>query len=73
MHHLLLIQRTYEHDLSESSAKDGRQTLVESPHPNFDTCRGVVHPGVSLGIHDSLAGTSTLDDLIQLLFSGKSR
>lgn len=38
MHHILDIdKKTYEHDFPKSSAKDGRQTLVETP-PNFDTC-----------------------------------
>ncbi|KAJ5836655.1 hypothetical protein N7447_002681 [Penicillium robsamsonii] len=52
--------------------KDGKQNLVENPMLDPNSCRGAIHPGVSLGIHGSSAVTSTLGGFVQLRFSGQS-
>jgi hypothetical protein len=52
--------------------RDGKQNLVENPVLDLNSCRGAIHPGVSLGIHGSSARTSTLGGFVQLRFSGES-
>ncbi|KAJ5789622.1 uncharacterized protein N7518_006633 [Penicillium psychrosexuale] len=52
--------------------KDGKQSLMENPILNSETCSGAVYPGVSIGIHGSSAGTSTLGGIIQLRLPNES-
>ncbi|KAJ9488665.1 hypothetical protein VN97_g4625 [Penicillium thymicola] len=53
--------------------KDAKQPLVENPTVHRDACSGAVYPGVSIGIHDSSAGSSTLGGLVQLQLPNESR
>ncbi|KAJ5617636.1 hypothetical protein N7537_002750 [Penicillium hordei] len=52
--------------------RDSNTPLVQNPTLDRDVCAGAIHPGVSLGIHQCSAGTSTLGGLVQLQFSGQT-
>lgn len=53
--------------------RDSNVPLIQNPTLYGDVHAGAIHPGVSLGIHQSSAGTSTLGGLVQLQFSGKTQ
>ncbi|KAJ5187361.1 hypothetical protein N7449_010355 [Penicillium cf. viridicatum] len=52
--------------------RDSDAPLIHNPTLYGDVCAGAIHPGISLGIHQCSAGTSTLGGLVQLQFSGKT-
>lgn len=52
--------------------RDSNAPLMQNPTLHGDVCAGAVHPGVSIGIHQCSAGTSTLGGFVQLQFSGKT-
>ncbi|KAJ5509277.1 hypothetical protein N7527_011420 [Penicillium freii] len=52
--------------------RDSNAPLIQNPTLYGDVGAGAIHPGVSLGIHQCSAGTSTLGGLVQLQFSGET-
>lgn len=48
--------------------KDGTKSFVMNPTIPLEATRGSVYPGVSIGIHQSSAGCSTLGGFVQLRF-----
>lgn len=52
--------------------KDGKRRFEANPTLPLESTSGRVYPGVSIGIHNSEAGSSTLGGLVQLRFEGKN-
>lgn len=52
--------------------RDSNVPLIQNPTLYRDVCAGAIHPGVSLGIHQCSARTSTFGGLVQLQFSGRT-
>lgn len=53
--------------------KDENKYFAEGPNLHPDVSNGAIYPGVSIGIHGTQAGSSTLGGLVQLRFRNEER
>ncbi|KAJ5180240.1 hypothetical protein N7492_003450 [Penicillium capsulatum] len=61
-----------EADVDVLFQKDDKRRFVEDPTLYSESATGQVYPGMSIGIHGSEAGSSTLGSFVQLRFKGEN-
>lgn len=62
-----------EADVDVLFMKDAQKSFVMNPTLPLGVADGSVHPGVSIGIHNSSAGSSTLGGLVQIRFKREKK